>query len=107
MPFEAVWFLAPAGFIGWSLQLISGDLPPKSPFGFRSPKMMASDDLWRIGNKIVGQCFLGAGIVELIGLAIVAFIAPTSYVARVANLLIIAGPAIAASVVAIIRIEKL
>ena len=59
---------------GVSLPLIASRIPRNHLYGFRTPKTLASDEVWYEANRFAGRQLFGAGVLQVIGaLVLLAF----------------------------------
>jgi uncharacterized membrane protein len=63
--------LVPLAVIVSAIPLIFGMVPRNHWYGFRTPKTLSSDTVWYQANRTGGKYFVIAGLVQLIGFAIV------------------------------------
>src|ERR1017187_10323762 len=74
MPFWLI--LMPLVVIAISIPLIFGMVPRNHWYGFRTPKTLSSDTVWYQANRIGGEYFVIAGLIQLIAIAIGRFVWP-------------------------------
>jgi len=53
--------------MGLAVPLIRGWIPRNALYGFRTPKTLASDEVWYPANWYSGRCLFAAGAAMLIG----------------------------------------
>jgi len=56
-----VGFLLPAVMVLLALPMALGKIPPNGLYGFRTPKTLASPDIWYPANRIAGWFMVAAG----------------------------------------------
>ena len=62
-----IYIGAAALLMGLSVPLIQGRIPRNALYGFRTPKTLASDEVWYPANWYSGRCLFAAGAAMLIG----------------------------------------
>ncbi len=59
-----------------SVPLVYEKIPPNRWYGFRTPKTFSSDSMWYRTNKLGGQYFIVAALVQLVALIVLALTWP-------------------------------
>ena len=61
-------------FVGLSLPLIKGRVPPNSIYGFRTAKSLSDPKIWYEINRIAGVDLLIAGVLIMLGADVMLFL---------------------------------
>ena len=58
-----------------SLPLIASRVPRNRIYGFRTPKTLASDEVWYEANRFAGRQLFGAGLAQVVGAVVLLMLA--------------------------------
>lgn len=57
-----ILFVLPILFVGLSIPLIVGKVPPNNTYGFRTAKTLSTPEIWYPANRAAGWFMVAAGV---------------------------------------------
>lgn len=101
--------VVPLIIIAISIPLIKGIVPRNHWYGFRTSKTLSSDSVWYQANRIGGNYFVIAGLVQLAAMLIAYLVSPAAAtrLIKVYGGALITVPLLVAVVVWFVRIRRI
>lgn len=96
----------PLLIIALAIPLVCEKIPPNGWYGFRIQKTFSSDEMWYRTNKLGGQYFIVAALLQMAAAVILGFIWPRSATPAAVWAILPGAPVLIAALLWYLRIRK-